>query len=148
MTFSLIQQQTNTTPSQYMFLLRPNCFPHQKSMCGEPPSPPTAYVFSVWCPLSPFNSVPLLPLALFWNLTEVDDLASSTLQAQLSVQLNLYIRVWHSQLSLFLHFVSTAMMIKCTNTCYIFNSASMQNNQFQFGLMCMQLEQLRVNKEK
>ena len=93
-------------PSQYMLSFKvvrcphPICSTHQECMCGVPPC----------------NSVPLPHLALSWILSKVENLESSSLHDEptdwlflasykapvwLSILLNLYLRVWHSQLSLF-----------------------------------------------
>ena len=66
-----------------------------ENMCGVPPSRYTLFL----CGVPPqFSSVPTL--ALSWILSKIENLASSSLQDK--VYLNMYPRVWHSQLSLFI----------------------------------------------
>ena len=64
-------------------------------VCAVSPPPSIRFFCAVSPPMQFFPS-----LSLSWILSKIENLASSSLQDK--VQLNLYPRVWHSQLSLLL----------------------------------------------
>ena len=70
------QGMCGVPPSQYIYsLLLPYCYNNQESICGVPPPS-----ISFFCELSPpCSSVPFPHSALFWILSKVEKLASSSL---------------------------------------------------------------------
>ena len=90
------QQSMCGVPPPSFYVVRcphPMCYSRQQSMCGVPPSQYTFFLCGV-----PPNVVFFSTVALSWILSKIENLASSSLQDK--ALLNLYPRVWHSQLTL------------------------------------------------
>ena len=92
--------------------------PCSENMCGVHPSRHTLFLCGVLPPPIQFCALNTLPLS--WILSKIENLSSSSLQDE--AKLNLYPRVWHSQLSLLFTFNSTCVLLYIQITKTIQNS--------------------------